>query len=319
MDEIEANLIGRGRFMRKTHQGIGHIVSRFGRDPYFGLALVIPLFIWVLATLIYPLIEAVILSVKNVGYAGTSGNFVGLANYINLWKSETFLHSLWVSTIWTILNIVLQLGAALVGAVILNQDFFGKQFIRSWIIVPWVLPSIVLATLGKWVLDPSLGVINYLLRQFGLVSNPISFLSTPGLALPSVTILNVWRWFPFFTITFLAALQTIPKELYEAADIDRATPLQKFIHIELPGIMPVLRVQALICSLWAVNIFDTIWLLTRGGPAYSTTTLTILIYLKAFQEFRISQSATMAVIMFAILLVGSLVYFWRVLKLDWEE
>ncbi len=289
------------------------------KDPYFGLLLVAPILIWVMVTLIYPLIEAMALSFKNVGYAGTDGIFVGLKNYFNVMKQIVFLQSLWTTLVWTVLNVIFQIGIAILGAKILNQDFFGKNFIRNWIIVPWVLPSIVLATLGKWVLDPSLGIANYFLKSVGLIDTPISFLSDPNLALPWVIILNVWRWFPFFTVMLLAALQTVPRELYEAADLEQANGWQKFCYIELPGIAPILRVQTLLCILWAVNIFDTIWLLTRGGPNYTTTTLPILIYLKAFQEYRISQSSTIAIIMFIILLIGSLIYFKRSLKLDWEE
>ena len=300
-------------------QGFRGVLHWFGRDPGFGLILVVPLFLWVAATLLYPLIAAAVLSLKNVGYAGTTGNYVGLANYSRLLLSALFWRCVWLTVVWTALNVVLQLCLALAGAMILNQDFFGQRFVRNWIIVPWVLPSIVLATLGKWILDPSLGVVNYLLQQIGLIHSPISFLATPSLAMVTVTILNVWRWFPFFLVTFLAALQTIPKEQYEAAEIDRATSWQKFTHVDLPGIMPILKVQTIMSTLWAANIFDTIWLLTRGGPADATTTLTIQVYLKAFQEFRISQSSAIAMIMFVILLAGSLIYFWWTLKLDWED
>lgn len=303
----------------EADRGITRLFRWLGRDPGFGLILVVPLFLWVATTLLYPLVEAAVLSVKNVGYAGTAGRYVGLANYSRLLGSFAFWRCIWLTIVWTGLNVVLQLCLAVAGALILNQDFFGQRFVRNWIIIPWVLPSIVLATMGKWILDPSLGVVNYLLRKLGLIETPVSFLANPSLAMLTVTILNVWRWFPFFLVTLLAALQTIPKEQYEAADIDRATSWQKFMHVDMPGIMPVLKVQAIMCTLWAANIFDTIWLLTRGGPADATTTLTIQVYLKAFQEFRISQSSAIAMIMFLLLLGGSLIYFWRALTLDWEE
>lgn len=180
------------------------------KDPYFGLLLVAPILIWVLVTSMYPLIEAIILSVKNVGYAGTAGDFVGFKNYRTIIFQPAFLSSLWITLSWTILNVILQIGMGLIGAKILNQEFFGKQFVRNWIIIPWVMPSIVLATMGKWVLDPSLGIVNYLLKSLGLIHIPISFLSDVNLAFPWVVILNVWRWFPFFTVMLLAALQTVP-------------------------------------------------------------------------------------------------------------
>lgn len=306
--------------MREMNVGARRgVLGRLGKDPYFGLLLILPLFVWVIATLMYPLIATVALSLENVGYAGTEGRFIGLKNYVDLLKSPQFRKSAWLTAKWTFWSVVLQLGLALGGAVILNQDFKGKEFIRTWVILPWVLPSIVLATLGKWVLDPSLGVVNYLLTRFGMIDSPVSFLSMPRQAFWSVLLLNTWRWFPFFAVTLLAALQTIPKELYEAAEIDRANAFQKFIHVDLPGIAPVLKIQLLICILWAANIFDTIWLLTRGGPSGATTTLPILIYYKAFQEFRISQASAASIVMFVLMLLASIVYFATLLRSDWEE
>lgn len=306
--------------MRETSNSARQgILGRLGKDPYFGLLLILPLFIWVVATLLYPLIATVELSLQNVGYAGTQGKFIGLRNYANLLRDPEFRRAIWLTLEWTVWGVVLQIGLALGGAVILNQDFYGKEFVRTWIILPWVLPSIVLATLGKWILDPSLGVVNYLLTSLGIIDKAIPFLSTPKYAFWSVMLLNTWRWFPFFAVTLLAALQTIPKELYEAAKIDRANALQTFIHVDLPGIAPVLKIQVLICTLWAANIFDTIWLLTRGGPSGATTTLPILIYYKAFQEFRMSQASTASIIMFLIMLAVSIVYFGTLLKSDWEE
>ncbi len=295
------------------------ITKLLEKDPYFGWILVAPILIWMMGTLLYPLFEAIILGFKNVGYAGTEGHWVGLKNYLALFSNDIFIKSLWITLIWTVANVVLQIGIALIGAKILNQDFFGKNFIRNWIIIPWVLPSIVLATLGKWILDPSLGIVNYILKSIGLIHAPISFLSDINTALPWVILLNVWRWFPFFLVMFLAALQTVPKELYEATEIEQANAWQKFYYVELPEIMPILKIQILLCALWAANIFDTIWLLTRGGPSSTSTTLPILIYLKAFQEYRISQASTIAVVMFIILLVGSFIYFRRSLNASWEE
>ena len=306
--------------MRETSKGGRQgILARLGKDPYFGLILILPLFIWVVATLLYPLVATIELSLQNVGYAGTEGKFIGLKNYTTLLRDPEFRRAIWLTLEWTVWSVVLQIGLALGGAVILNQDFYGKEFVRTWIILPWVLPSIVLATLGKWILDPSLGVVNYLLTSFGIIDKAIPFLSTPKYAFWSVLLLNTWRWFPFFTVTLLAALQTIPKELYEAAKIDRANAFQTFIHVDLPGIAPVLKIQVLICILWAANIFDTIWLLTRGGPSGATTTLPIMIYYKAFQEFRMSQASTASIIMFVIMLAVSLVYFGTLLKSEWEE
>ncbi len=291
-----------------------NLAERLQRDPYFGYLLILPLVGWAALTLLYPLADAVRLSLQNVGYVGTPGTYVALANYARILTGREFWLSLGVSAWWTVLNVVLQLVLALVSALVLNQEFRGRDVVRNWIILPWLFPSIVLATMGKWVLDPTLGVVNYLLVASGLVDRPISFLGSPQIALYAVTAVNVWRWFPFFTVIILAALQTIPRELGESADIDGAGYFARLLYVELPTIGQVLKVVVLIASLWAINIFDAIWLLTRGGPVYRTTTLPILIYYKGFQEHRISQAAAISLLMFAILLVYGILYMRRVMR-----
>ncbi len=291
-----------------------NLAERLQRDPYFGYLLILPLVGWAALTLLYPLADAVRLSLQNVGYVGTPGTYVALANYARILAGREFWLSLGVSAWWTVLNVVLQLVLALVSALVLNQEFRGRDVVRNWIILPWLFPSIVLATMGKWVLDPTLGVVNYLLVASGLVDRPISFLGSPQIALYAVTAVNVWRWFPFFTVIILAALQTIPRELGESADIDGAGYFARLLYVELPTIGQVLKVVVLIASLWAINIFDAIWLLTRGGPVYRTTTLPILIYYKGFQEHRISQAAAISLLMFAILLVYGILYMRRVMR-----
>ncbi len=291
-----------------------NLAERLQRDPYFGYLLILPLVGWAALTLLYPLADAVRLSLQNVGYVGTPGTYVALANYARILTGREFWLSLGVSAWWTVLNVVLQLVLALVSALVLNQEFRGREVVRNWIILPWLFPSIVLATMGKWVLDPTLGVVNYLLVTSGLVDRPISFLGSPQIALYAVTAVNVWRWFPFFTVIILAALQTIPRELGESADIDGAGYFARLLYVELPTIGQVLKVVVLIASLWAINIFDAIWLLTRGGPVYRTTTLPILIYYKGFQEHRISQAAAISLLMFAILLVYGILYMRRVMR-----
>lgn len=289
-----------------------------GRDPWFGIALVVPLLLWVAATLIYPLLEALRLSFQNVQYLGTAGKYVGLSNYRTILLSKDFQRSAGLTIWWTLLNTAGKILLALVCAFALNQDYRGKTFVRNWIILPWVFPSIVLATMGKWLLDPTLGLINYILVSLGLIEKGISFLGNTTYALYVVTALNVWRWFPFFTVIFLAALQTIPKQMYEAAQIDGASRVKRLWYIDLPHLLPVIKVSTLIASLWSVNIFDLIWLLTRGGPASSTATLPIYIYIKGFQEFRISQAATAAIVLFVVLAIYGVIYYKRALDIELE-
>ncbi|HET7264973.1 MAG TPA: sugar ABC transporter permease [bacterium] len=284
------------------------------KDPYFGYLLVLPLVLWTLLTVVYPFVDAMRLSVLNIGYVGTAGRFVGLSNYVRVFVSGEFWHAARVTVLWTALNTVLQVAGGLIAALVLNQEFWGHDVVRSWIILPWLMPSIVLATMAKWMLDPTLGVANYLLAKGGLVHGPVSFLGKPGLAFLTATLVNAWHWFPLFALMMLAALQAIPKEVTEAAEVDGANYWRRLWYVELPSIGAVLAVTVFIASLWAANIFDVIWLLTRGGPANATNTFAILIYYKGFQEFRISAAAAISIVLFAGLLLYGLGYMRRFMR-----
>lgn len=289
------------------------------KDPYFGYLLVLPLVLWTVLTIVYPLLEALRLSLLNVGYVGAAGRFVGAANYVRILGSGEFWHTAGITVVWTALNTALQVAGGLIAALVLNQDFWGHEFARTWIILPWLMPSIVLATMAKWMLDPTLGVVNYLLLRAGVIHAPVSFLGTRALAFLSATIVNAWHWFPLFALMILAALQTIPKEVTEAAEVDGANYWGRLWYVELPSIAPVLSVIIFISSLWAANIFDVIWLLTRGGPAGATTTFPILVYYKGFQEFRISQAAAISIPLFVGLLLYGVAYMRRFMREGVEE
>ena len=157
-------------------------------------------------------------------------------------------------------------------------------------------------------LDPSLGIVNYVLQISRLIKSPIPFLGSTDYAMISAILVNTWRWFPFYAVMILAALQIIPLVLYDAAKIDGASVFQQFRYITLPSIMPVLVTVILICSLWAANVFDMIWLLTMGGPSNRTQTFPIFIYEKGFQEYKLSQAAAAAVLMFIFLLIYGIIY-----------
>jgi len=309
----EAHAPGRapGRDFRER---LGRASALIQKDPYFGYLLVLPLVVWTLLTVVYPLLDAMRLSLLNVGYVGAAGKFVGLANYAKILTSSTFWHTAELTVLWTVLNVALQVGGGLIAALVLNQDYWGKEFARTWIILPWLLPSIVLATMAKWMLDPTLGVVNYLLLRAGVLHAPVSFLGRPALAFVSASVVNAWHWFPLFALMILAALQTIPGEVSEAAEVDGANYWQRLVYVELPSIGQVLYVITFISSLWAANIFDVIWLLTRGGPADATNTFPVLIYYRAFQEFRISEASTISLALFVMLLLYGVWYMRRFMR-----
>ncbi len=278
------------------------------RDPAFGYLLIAPIAIWMLATLVYPLFRAVHLSFLDVEFIGEEGSFIGLSNYIEVIRSPEFGATLLRTVVWTGLNVIFQTAIAFASALILDMEFKGRNFMRVWVLLPWIVPVIVLAAVWRWVLDPSLGVANYLLVASGLAQSGIPFLGSSELAMISAILVNSWRWFPFYAVIILAGLQTIPGHLYESAKIDGANVLQEFRHITIPTIAPVLTTVILLSSLWAANVFDMLYLLTQGGPGFSTETLPIMIHRMGFQQYRLSQGATVAVLMFLALLVYGIVY-----------
>lgn len=279
------------------------------RRALLGYLFVAPLVLWLGFTILYPLASAVSLSVQDVKVIGTGGKFMGLDNYTAVLSSGRFWNSLGRSVLWVVANNIVQTLLAFLTALILRQAFRGSTFVRTWVILSWVVPTVVVVIVWKWMLGTSGGIINYFLEAVGLIDKPIGFFGNASSAFASVTLINSWRWFPFAAVIILAGLLRIPAELYEAAAVDGANRFQKFRYITLPGLSGVMFVLGLIGTLLSFNVFDVIWLLTGGGPSSATQTLPVLIYETAFKQYRLSQAAAMAVITGAILLGFALVFF----------
>jgi multiple sugar transport system permease protein len=277
------------------------------RRTWTGYLYVAPLMLWLAFTILYPLISAVFLSVQDIKIIGTPGKFVGLANYTRLLTNDAFWESLLRSAGWVVGNAAVQTLAAFAAALVLNQRFRGRGAARIWIILSWIVPAVVVVIIWRWLLSSS-GVVNYLLTTLGIVAEPIGFFSTPQAAQASVILINSWRWFPFMTVTLLAGMQSIPRELYEAAAVDGATAVQRFWSITFPLLGSVLFVLGLVGTLMSFNVFDVIWLVTGGGPSDATTTLPVLIYITAFTKYRLSQAAAISVVSGLLLLVFALLF-----------
>jgi multiple sugar transport system permease protein len=263
--------------------------------------------LWLAGTILYPLFSAVALSVQDIKVIGTPGEFVGLANYTRLLGSDSFWEALGRSAVWVVGNAVVQTLAAFAAALLLNQRFRGRGAARIWIILSWIVPAVVVVIIWRWLLSSS-GVVNYLLTSLGIVAEPLGFFSSREAATASVILINSWRWFPFMTVTLLAGLQSIPREIYEAAAVDGATAIQRFFSITFPLLQPVLFVLGLVGTLMSFNVFDVIWLLTGGGPSSATTTLPLLIYDTAFTKYRLSQAAAISVVSGLLLLLFAVLF-----------
>lgn len=271
------------------------------RDARFGILLVAPAVAWIVIVVIIPLFAALYTSVSDQRTPGTPANFIGFTNYVDLLGDPGFRSALGRSALWVITNGLLQTSVALAVALLLNRPFFGQSFVRSWILLPWVVPSAVIAILWKWMMDASVGVINFSLSSYGLTDGPILFLSSPDNAFASMVAINSWRLFPFITIILLAALQSAPEDQYEAANIDGATRFMQFRSITFPHIAPTLTVLGLVGTLWAANVFDLVWMITRGGPVDTTRTAPVFIYDRAFAGFNNASASAASIILLLLL------------------
>ena len=274
----------------------------YRRSTPLALLLLAPLLLWLVVTVALPVGYLVYLSFTDTGILGTEATFNGLANFVDVLGSSRFWGASQNTLLWVIGNGLVQVGLAFAMARLLYRRSRFTDFLQVWIILPWVVPGVAAVIVWRWMLG-SIGVVNYGLEASGLIATPISFFATPTTAMMSTIFINSWRWFPLLTVILLAALRNIPGELREAATVDGATENQVWWHIVMPLLRPVLYVLGLLGTLWSANIFDVIWLLTKGGPSGGTTTLPVYIYEEAFSRFDLGNAAAGSVLMTLLLLV----------------
>ncbi|MGK9235424.1 sugar ABC transporter permease [Inquilinus limosus] len=270
--------------------------TRARAEAIAGGLMVAPVLVWLAATILYPLGAAVAISLRDIRVIGSDGGFVGFGNYADVLGMARLWAALGRSLVWVAGNAVLQTLLALGTALLLNQRFRGVRLVRVWVILSWIVPTVVVVIIWRWLLGTSGGVVNYLLVSLGLTDRPVGFFAGPGSAMASLIVINSWRWFPFVAVMLLAGLQRIPADLYEAAAIDGAGPWQRFRRITWPLLQPTMLVLGVIGTLLSFNVFDIIWLTTAGGPSGATQTLPVLIYETAFRSYRLGQAAAMSVL-----------------------
>lgn len=281
---------------------------RFTADSALGYALVVPSVVWVLGIIVYPVLFNVWVSLHRMSMVETNPPFVGVQNYVAVLASPDFWHSLRLTAIWTFGSLLVIVPVGLAIALLLNQPFRGARVLRTWVLLPWMFPVIVITLMWRWILDPVVGVLNAVLVGLGLLAAPISFLDA-STAMPTVILANAWRWIPFMAVMMLAALQTVPVETLEAGWVDGAGVWGRFRWITLPHIFPTLSVTTFMLTMWLFNMFPPVWLMTQGGPAGATMTLPVRIYIEGFQVFRMSSGATHSVVLLALLAALMALYF----------
>ena len=286
--------------VRMSRQAAGARRHRFVALPYW---LLLPALILMLTIFIYPFATGFYYSLKN-GTMLVSGAFVGLSNYLALFSNPDFGHALLFSAEFSLFGVA---GSYLLGlglAILLNKDVPARGFFRVALLVPWIIPSIVSMVSWRWLIADETGLVNIILGLFGI--RPIYFLSTEGLAIFSVIVIKIWRSFPFMMLSILAALQTIDRDLYEAAQIDGAGRWQGFRYVTLPHLMNISIVLWILMTIWSVNDFETPYLLTGGGPSFATENLIVLAYRLTFRRDDVGSGAAVAFFTLVILMILAL-------------
>lgn len=280
-----------------------------------GYLLLAPAVILVLVVIIYPTVYAVYLSFffhKLIRLEERT--FVGLANYLELATNPEFWGSIQNGLVFTFASVAGQIGIGLALAILLNyKRLIFKTLVRGLVILPWVMPIVATALVWRWMLNDMFGIVNRLLMDLQIRQVPVPWLADRRLAMASLIAANIWRGVPLAFVMILAALQGIPNELYEVAQIDGASPMKAFLHITLPLLKPVIFIIAILRTIWNFNFFDLPWVMTQGGPAGTTTTPPVFAYLSTFTGYNLGLGATIAVCMFSLLLILTSLYFmvWR--------
>jgi multiple sugar transport system permease protein len=259
---------------------------------------------------LYPLAQSVIVSLQsqNQGRANPEA-FVGLEHYSRaLFDDPFFWSSLMKTVVWTAGSVLGAYLLALSLAILLNLQIRGRGFFRALFLIPWVIPDVATALLWKWLYGDEFGVLNFVLLKLGIVRQPVLWLADPSMAMPSVIFVQIWKLYPVMFIVLLAALQNVPKELYEAAISDGANPWQRFWFVTLPSIKPTSIVITLLASIWTFQAFDIVYLLTGGGPADATKILPTLVYDKAFWGLEMGYASAIALLMLVGLMIISVAY-----------
>ena len=264
----------------------------------------------VAAVLLYPTLLVVNMSFRDLDLLrpDRAGSFVGLKHFVDLWTSSDFWYSIWVAVLYTGGTTAGSYIAVQGGALLAHRKFVGRGVARVAMILPWVFPPVVTGLVWVWMYDYQFGVFNYLLQRLNFVKAPIPWLTSPSTALLSVTLTTIWKDFPLVMLMLLAALQSIPREQYEAASIDGANGLQQFRYVTLPGIRDVSATVVLLLSVWTFRSSAYIYVMTGGGPARSTEVVGLSAYLYAFRQKDFGYASAIGVYVLLILLVFSVLY-----------
>lgn len=292
---------------------MGRLITKLDiKRNWPGYLLITPAIIMVLALSLYPLFRGIYLSFLDYNlvrqFDSNFNTFAGLKNYRDIFQNEIFIKSI-VNTIkWTVVNVVVQLFMAMLLALALNQKLRGRGIYRTLILVPWAVPASIAAMTFTFLYNANVGIINILAQKLGLITESVSWLGNVGPAFWCVVFVAIWKGIPFQMIFILAALQGISGDVYESAQIDGASRWKTFWRITLPIIKEQVAISTILNLIGIVSSFNTIWLMTRGGPLYSTEIIYTFAYREAFINHNFGTASAASVILFVFMVVISGVY-----------
>ena len=276
-------------------------LKSYTAQTYVAYALIAPAALYIILIVAWPLLETIRLSFTNSSLAGE--DYVGLENYQKMFSSKKFNGIVTRTFVWMFFSVSLKLLIGLIGAVLLNANLKGRSIFRVLVMPPWVVP-IAIGMLGwLWLYNGYFGIIAGVGMRTGILDGPFGFLAYKQSAFISTIVADVWVGTPMVTVFFLAAMQGVPRDLYEAAYCDGASRWDRFFKITLPQITPVIITMSLLSAIWTFNSFEIIWILTEGGPRGATTTLIIDTYKQALGNYKFGRGAARAVVVMILLML----------------
>ncbi len=288
------------------------------KEARLGFFLCVPALAIIGGVVIYPFGTAIWLAFNKVDILTPhSLRFVGLKNMVGILQNPLFFESILRTLVWTGGCVGLQISLGLGISLILNKALRGRNVMRALVLFPYILPTVAVVLIWRFLFSDIFGVINYALMSLNILKTPITWFSHPSTALLGLIIMGVWQLFPFVVICLLAVLQSIPRELYEVGRIDGGNSWHLFRHITFPYILPTILIVMILRTIWTFNRFDVIHMTTRGGPIRSTTTLPVLMYERAFHRYDLGGASAIGVYTVLILLLFSFVYFVYWKKARW--
>jgi multiple sugar transport system permease protein len=284
------------------------------KEGTLALLLLLPTLVLLGLFIAYPFMRGLMLAVTNTR-VGVPGSFIGLENFARLAVDPIFHAVVYNTFLYTIVTTIFKLALGLWLALLLNRDFKFKAFTRAFILLPFIVPTVLACFAWKWMFDPTFSVLNWMLYKMGVITSAINWLGDGDLAMLSIIIVNIWRGVPFFAISLMAGLQTISPDLQEAAAIDGAKPWQRFIYITWPLLLPVTMVVVLFSVIQTFADFQIVYVMTGGGPANATHLFATYAYQLGVGTGLLSQGAAVSLAMFPILfliVIFQLLYIRRV-------